>query len=225
MTEPKMKASVIACVIAGTVVLAAAADDPPLTLELKDFAPAPITGRVDGTGQTDGMLARITSLREEPGGANRFFINDLNGPLYIVDKATKTFKTYIDFNGREGHAGVFHKLAWETGYAGGLITIQFDPDYRANGKFYTIHTEDPALPGSNIPDNANLPGLNHGEHGSVRGHQQVDARFGEVGRRLLDVAVGHARHRQVLDLGERRQDQVGIARRGRHVERIGFRTR
>lgn len=106
------------------------------------------------------MLARVNALREEPGGAARLFVIDLNGPLYIVDKSRRTFTTYLDFNGRNGRPGIFYKLAYETGFAGGLMTVQFDPDYRANGRFYTIHLEDPALPGSNLPDNANAPGLN-----------------------------------------------------------------
>lgn len=129
------------------------------TLELRDYVTFPITGRLDGKGQTDGILARINSLREEPGGATRLFVNDLNGPLYIVDKATKRIATYLDFNGRENHHGLFRKLAYEAGYANGLNSFQFDPDYRANGRFYTVHIEDPALPGSAVPDNSSYPGL------------------------------------------------------------------
>jgi hypothetical protein len=131
-----------------------------VTLEIKDYVAMPITGLLDGKGQTDGMLARVNSLREEPGPTTRFFINDLNGPLYILDKAAKTFSTYLDFNGRDGRRGLFHKLAFDTGFGGGLATIQFDPDYARNGTFYTVHIEDPALPGSNVPDNASLPALN-----------------------------------------------------------------
>ncbi|HXI30602.1 MAG TPA: hypothetical protein VNG89_19320, partial [Vicinamibacterales bacterium] len=96
-----------------------------LTLALRDDVAFPITGKLDGTGQTDGMLARINSLREEPGGGPRFFVNDLNGPLYIVDKKTKRISTYLDFNGREGHHGLFHRFAYEAGYANGLNSIQF----------------------------------------------------------------------------------------------------
>jgi Glucose / Sorbosone dehydrogenase len=136
-----------------------------MTLELEDYVAVPITGIVDGKGQTDGMLARVNSLREEPGGANRFFVNDLNGPLYILDKATRKFTTYLDFNGRNGRPGIFHKLSFDTGYAGGLVSLQFDPDYRSNGRFYTVHIEDPAIEGSNQPDNANHPGFD------VRGYQ------------------------------------------------------
>ena len=77
---------------------------PRLALEIKEYVEMPITGLLDGTGQTDGMLARINSLREEPGGSTRFFINDLNGPLYILDKSTKKLTTYLDFNGRDKRA-------------------------------------------------------------------------------------------------------------------------
>jgi hypothetical protein len=111
------------------------------------------------------MLARLNSLREEPGGASRFLINDLNGPLYILDKATRKLTTYLDFNGRDGHHGLFHKFAFETGFANGLVSLQFDPDYRKNGRFYTVHLEDPALPGSALPDSARVAGLN------VRGYE------------------------------------------------------
>ena len=60
----------------------------------------PITGKLDGTGQTDGMLARVNSFREEPGGTGRVFVHDLNGPLYILDKKSKALTTYLNFNGR-----------------------------------------------------------------------------------------------------------------------------
>jgi glucose/sorbosone dehydrogenase len=139
--------------------VAAAATSRPLTLEIKDYAVLPATGVVDGKGQTDGMLARVNSLREEPGGANRFFVNDLNGPLYILDKTTRKFSTYLDFNGRTGRDGIFHKLSFDTGFSGGLVSLQFDPDYRSNGRFYTVHIEDPSLAGSALPDNTHYPNL------------------------------------------------------------------
>ena len=49
-------------------------------------------------------------MREEVGGANRLFISDLNGPLYILDKDTKKFTVYLDFNGNHGKKGIFRKL-------------------------------------------------------------------------------------------------------------------
>jgi hypothetical protein len=130
----------------GLSALASAGEPSRLTLELTDYVALPITGKLDGTGQTDGMLARVTSMREEPGDRKRFFLNDLNGPLYILEKSSKKLTTYLDFNGN-GRPGLFQKLAYEVGFANGLNHFQFDPDYQRNGKFYTVHIEDPSLEG------------------------------------------------------------------------------
>lgn len=120
----------------------------------------PITGQLDGKGQNLPLLARINFLREEPGGKRkRLFVNDLNGPLYILDKETRKLTTYLNFNGREGQPGIFHNFPYENGFANGFIDFVFDPDYAHNGKFYTIHLEDPALPGSPVPDPTNFPAL------------------------------------------------------------------
>ena len=70
---------------------------------------------------------------EEPGGAGRFFVNDLNGPLYIVDKETKKAATYLDFNGLAGHPGIFHRFGLDQGLAAGFVSFAFDPDYARNG--------------------------------------------------------------------------------------------
>ena len=120
----------------------------------------PMTGLVDGKGTNELLLSRVNTLREEVGGARRLFISDLNGPLYILDKDSKTPKVYLDFNGQPGRKGMFRKLAIAQGYGNGLNGFYLDPDYTRNGKFYTTHIEDPALPGSNLPDNTNVPALN-----------------------------------------------------------------
>ncbi len=145
--------------VGAVLVVSAAGAESPLVLEIKDYATAPMTGSTTGTGN-GGSLARINMLREEPGGAGRFFVNDLNGPLYILDRKTKAFTAYLDFNGRDKRPGLFDKLPFEAGFANGFIAFQFDPDYRRNGKFYTIHLEEPAAPGSAVPDATSLPGLN-----------------------------------------------------------------
>ena len=157
-TRTRGAAAVAACAVGVALLASAVSAEVPLVLQIKDFATAPITGSPTGTGNA-GSLARINMLREEPGGAGRFFVNDLNGPLYIVDKNTKKFTTYLDFNGRDGRPGLFEKLTFDAGYANGFISFQFDPDYRRNGKFYTIHLEDPAAPGSTMPRAASVRGL------------------------------------------------------------------
>jgi mono/diheme cytochrome c family protein len=143
------------------VTSAAAAPAAPATprkrLELTDFVQMPITGEPSGD-LTRGLLARVNFLRDEPGG-RRFFVNDLNGPLYILDKTTKQFTTYLDFNGLAGRPGLFQKLTFERNFATGLINFIFDPDYARNGVFYTIHMEDPTVEAPAEPRSGVVPGL------------------------------------------------------------------
>src|ERR1700761_2077345 len=76
-----------------------------LTIQVKDYATMPVTDKALGTAANSVYLSRVNFLREEPGGKRgRLFVNDLNGPLYILDKKTKAFTTYLNLN------GVFHKL-------------------------------------------------------------------------------------------------------------------
>ena len=132
---------------------------PPLALEIADYASLPITGLPDGTGNNAGSLARLNVMRQEPGPAGRFFVNDLTGPLYILDPRTKNAATYLDFNGRGPRTGLFDKLTTDAGLASGFISFEFDPDYARNGRFYTIHLEETALPGSLVQDSQSVRGL------------------------------------------------------------------
>lgn len=136
-----------------------AAEDvaPRRVLELSDYARMPITGDPGGE-LTRGQLARVNFLRDEPGG-RRFFVNDLNGPLYILDKQTRQFTTYLDFNGRDGRPGLFPRFTFERNFAIGLTNVILDPDYARNGVFYTIHMEDPATPAPTVPRDGIVRGL------------------------------------------------------------------
>src|SRR5688572_13381886 len=132
----------------------------PLTLEIKDFATVPITGLPLGKTSNEWLLSRVNSIREEPGGADRLFVVDMNGPIYIVDKKTRQFTKYLDFDGREERPGLFHRFYIATGYGNGVNGFIFDPDYQRNGKFYTVHLEHYDMPVANLPDGKNHPGLN-----------------------------------------------------------------
>jgi mono/diheme cytochrome c family protein len=135
----------------------AAASAPHTTLELSEYVQMPITGEPGGEN-TRGELARVNFLRDEPGG-RRFFVNDLNGPLYILDKQSRRFTTYLDFNGVAGRPGLFQKLTFERNFATGLINFIFDPDYADTGVFYTIHMEDPTIAAPADPKRGVVPGL------------------------------------------------------------------
>ena len=127
------------------------------TLVLTDYVQMPITADNSGDN-TRAQLARVNFMRDEPGG-RRFFVNDLNGPLYILDKKTRQFTTYLDFNGLAGRPGLFAKLTFERNLATGLINVIFDPDYTRNGVFYTIHMEDPTVQAPVEPKAGVVPGL------------------------------------------------------------------
>jgi mono/diheme cytochrome c family protein/glucose/arabinose dehydrogenase len=128
-----------------------------LALELQDYAALPITADNTNTN-TRAQLARVNYMRDEPGG-RRFFVNDLNGPLYILDKQTKTFTPYLNFNGRGGRPGLFPKFTFELNFATGLTSFIFDPDYARNGVFYTLHMEDPATDAPGAPKAGVIAGL------------------------------------------------------------------
>ena len=128
-----------------------------LTLELEDFAALPVTADNSNTN-TRAQLARVNYLRDEPGG-RRFFVNDLNGPLYILDKRTKAFTVYLDFNGFEGRPGLFPRFTFQRNFATGLTSFVFDPDYARNGVLYTLHMEDPAVAAPAAPKAGAVPGL------------------------------------------------------------------
>lgn len=129
------------------------------TLELTDYLELPITGDMSADRVT-GVLARGSILRDEPGG-RRFFVNDLNGPLYILNKQTKQLTPYLNFDGAGDRAGLFPKFSAAMGYASGLMNFVFDPDYTRNGIFYTLHMENLAAPGEiTAPKAGAVPELN-----------------------------------------------------------------
>ena len=135
-----------------------ASSSPRPTLELADYVQMPVTAD-NSADNTRAELARVNFLREEPGG-RRFFVADLNGPLYIFDKQTKAFTVYLDFNGLGNRRGLFQRFTFERNFATGLINVVFDPDYARNGIFYTLHMEDPTTPQAAAEPRAGVvPGL------------------------------------------------------------------
>jgi hypothetical protein len=135
--------------------LATAQTAPPaLVAELADFVEMPRTTSSDGRS----AAARINVLIEEP-GSGRLFVAEHAGPLSIVDKATRKAVSYINFNGSADAPGLFPKFAPTGGFVSGLMGFAFDPDYRRNGVFYTIHLENPALTGEANPKAGVLAGL------------------------------------------------------------------
>jgi hypothetical protein len=132
------------------------------TVKLEDYATPPLSSATHG-GDTateinyKGQLGRVTAMRAEPAdaplAASRIFVDDQNGTLYILDTSTKTFTPYLKFK------DIFPNFASDKGNASGIVSITFDPAYAKNGKFYTIHVENPALSTSKTPVNTAAPNL------------------------------------------------------------------
>lgn len=122
-----------------------------VTVQLTVYATVPQSGVLVNPTDNAVYVARVNFLREEPGGGlNRLFVCDLNGKLYVLDRTTRQFTTYLDFQRNPAEApgatGLFPAFTRAAGYANGLVTFQFDPEYRNGGsphfgKFYTVHIE------------------------------------------------------------------------------------
>ena len=133
------------------------------TVKLEDYLNLPLSNATHSGANAGGIdykaqLGRVTSLRAEPANAplasSRIFVNDQSGTLYILDTKTKNLTPYLKFT------DIFPKFASDRGNATGIVSITFDPGYAKNGKFYTVHTENPELPGNPMPVNTQLAGLN-----------------------------------------------------------------
>jgi len=134
---------------------------------IEDYARLPISSRTvppfgEQTNNLNDQLARVNFLRSEPANAplssTRFFVCDNNRNLYILSRtnnalSTNAFTAYINFE------HIFPKFYNHDGLSSGLITVQFDPEYATNGKFYTLHNENPTKAGSAAPTNGFLPGI------------------------------------------------------------------
>src|SRR5713101_3381439 len=108
----------------GTAVLVEDYANPPLSSYMR-------TGTYPPPIDFPGMLGRVKALRSEPANAplsaSRFFVVDLNGNLYTLDKATKKFTPYITF------PEIFPRFATDR-FGSGVSAIVFDPNYAKNGK-------------------------------------------------------------------------------------------
>lgn len=106
-----------------------------LGLVLKEYAqlpkseptPAPVDPRLM-------RWARINSVGEMPDGSRRLYVPDLNGRLYVIDKGTP--HTYLDVG-----AAFAPQFFSGRGLGQGFGYVAFDPGFRHNGRFYTVHTE------------------------------------------------------------------------------------
>jgi hypothetical protein len=121
-----------------------------LGLVLQEVAQLPKSTPTPPELVTDPRLKRhnrINYVGEIPDGSGRFFVPDLNGKLYFLDKKTKEQKTYLDVG-----ATFAPDFFSAQGLGQGFGFTAFHPDFKRNGKFYTIHVEAGAALTTKKPD-------------------------------------------------------------------------
>ena len=126
--------------------------------------------------------ARINSLGEIPDGSGRKYVPDLNGTLYLLKG--KTPAPYLDVKESVG-ANFFSGAGMGSGF--GFVT--FHPEFKRNGKFYTVHTEAFGAIGSKTPDLTAQP--NTAYHSVITEWTAENPRAGKFS----------GTHREVLRLG------------------------
>lgn len=132
-----------------------------VTVALADWARAPLSSTTPSAYPPPidyrESLSRVGVMRFEPVdtsiAAGRAFVADLNRTLAILDLATKSFVTYINFE------EVFPRFVNRSSLGTGFVTFAFDPAYANTGRLYTVHLESPKKTGPVEPTNVNLPGL------------------------------------------------------------------
>ena len=159
MLSAKLNLGAVVGAIALLGMAGPACAQPPKALRatLGDYREMPATGSFDST-KARSWVARVNFFVEEP-GAKRLFVTDQSGPLYMLDKKSKQLTLYLVFNGSGDGKGLFARFLADISFASGLEGIAFDPDYRRNGKFYTLHMEDAASAASPVPKNGVVPNL------------------------------------------------------------------
>ncbi|MFG2000698.1 PQQ-dependent sugar dehydrogenase [Spirillospora sp. NPDC048911] len=186
-----------------------------LGLTVEEFAQFPKSEPTPApTDQRLMRIARINHLGEIPDGSRRKYVPDLNGKLYLVEKG-QTPKTYLDVGATFAPAFFSGR-----GMGQGFGFVTFDPGFKKNGRFYTVHTE-LATAATKQPDFPPQPGTTYhgivtewtaenpaadtfkgtkrevlrlGFAGQIHGIQQIDfnptARPGSAEARVLYIAAG-----------------------------------
>lgn len=128
----------------------AASPIPGISVEIADVIQLPDTRNLGAEEQSEDnrvndSKARINFMRELPDSTGRWFVNDLRGDLYLVDSNSNTSQPFLNLRSE------FSRFRYgPSGLSTGLLSVTPHPEYAANGKFYTLHSE--TFSGSPTPD-------------------------------------------------------------------------
>lgn len=139
---------------------------------------------------------------------------------------------YLDFNGStSGHTndrtfipgpdgttpvtpnGIFRRFIKQSGYANGLVTFQFDPEYALNGRFYTVHIES----NSGNGDSLRLP-----LGGAGTKHPGLDVTGYASTSVIAPPAGGTSRQAVVVEWTDTAPDDFVFQGTAREILRLGY---
>jgi hypothetical protein len=170
-----------------------------LALTLQEFAQFPKSEPTPAP--TDPRLmrwARINYIGAIPGMPNRLYTPDLNGKLYLLDRKGGTPHEYLDV------AATFAPdFVSGRGLGTGFGFVAFHPEFKHNGKFYTVHSEWDAALTNKTPDLTPQP--------NTRFHTIIDEWTATDPR--ADTFSGT--HREIL--------RIGVAGQIHAIQQIDFR--
>lgn len=98
-----------------------------LRLKMREIAEIPAS---DTNGD---VKARVNYLTHAGDGSKRLFVNDLRNYLYLIHK--KKVSIYLPFK------DYFEDFVDAPRLNSGFGFVAFHPEFKSNGKFYTVHTE------------------------------------------------------------------------------------
>ena len=108
-----------------------------LGLQVKPFTRLPASSTYPAPPVDERLVRynRINYIGSVPDGSGRMYVPDLNGKLYMVEHGTP--HEYLD-------VGETFKPAFfsQKGLGQGFGFVAFHPQFKRNGRFYTVHVED-----------------------------------------------------------------------------------
>ncbi|ACC84349.1 PQQ-dependent sugar dehydrogenase [Nostoc punctiforme] len=87
-----------------------------------------------GTGRSKERIARLNMLAHAGDGSGRLFVNDMRGKLYVINNGKAS--VYMDLKRL-----VCSGFSYDTSQQG-FSYFAFHPDFKQNGIFYTVHSEE-----------------------------------------------------------------------------------
>jgi glucose/arabinose dehydrogenase len=192
-------AAVLVAAMGSPVAQAAPAGDPirdplpdPVTsglgLVVKEFASFPQSSPTPApTDQRLMRWARINFIGEVPDGSGRTFVPDLNGKMYLVERGVP--HEYLDVG-----ATFAPQFFSGRGLGQGFGFVTFDPGFKENGRFYTVHVEQASLTTA-VPDFIQAdPTLFHGVVTEWTADDPAAGTFGGSRREVLRIGFAGQIH-------------------------------